>query len=996
MFFEKYYENPEILHVGTEENRCYYVPCDKKGKEQKTLLNGQWDFKYYNCVEDVADFTRKKVDYGTYEKLPVPANWQYYGYGGHQYVNLRYPFPYDPPFVPDENPCGLYTREFELSGEDTKKPLFLNFEGVDSCFYLWINNAFAGYSQVSHSTSEFKINKYVKTGSNRIHILVLKWCDGSYFEDQDKFRMSGIFRDVYLLSRAWSYVRDFTIRTCVSGDHKGSIHISLQTEGDPDVICILKDKVGTVLAEETVKQGEAVFTISDPILWNAENPYLYGVEIHASEECIVQKIGIRTVTIKDNTILLNGQLVKFKGVNRHDSSPYTGAVISREHAMADLKLMKEHNINAIRTSHYPNAPWFTELCDEYGFYVIDEADVESHGCGEIFSVDGDNLVSLLAKNRGFKESILDRVKRCVIRDKNRTCVIFWSLGNESGYGINFIEAAKWVKSYDDTRLVHYENAQWSGASKEDVKNLDVFSGMYHSCQEIDSYCQDPVWEKPMVQCEFTHAMGNGPGDLEDYYERVYKYDNFAGGFVWEWCDHGIYAGKSADDKEMFLYGGDSGELPHDGNFCMDGLVYPNRRPHVGLLELKNVLRPLRIKPLDLENGRFQLENKLDFTNLFDFAAIEYEIKKEGKRVLKGTLDNLNLEPHKKTEIQIPYEGGTDGNTTIMFRYVQMQDAAFTGKGHMLGFDQIIYSTEYRTPHLKPIDSQSDPEVPEDIQIMETEKEYKIIGNNFQYIFLKKRGNFSSLVRSGQEILKAPIEYNVFRAPTDNDREISKEWKKAGYDRITTKVYQTEAVILDGIVKINCHMGLGAVSLQRFLELHTTWKIDKDGIISSSLDGSFDLEFPYLPRFGLKMIVPKEFEQADYFGFGPYESYVDKHRASYLDHFETTVKELHEDYIMPQENGSHFQCSYVSLSSSNYTIKVTGNQGFSFNASHYTVEELQQKKHNYELEESGYTILCIDFMQSGVGSASCGPELLPQYRLYQKVIHFETAIQLIEK
>ncbi len=1077
MKLENYYENPEILHVNTMADRCYYIPCDRSGKEMKRSLNGKWGFKFYTSVNELEDFLSED-SYGRNfnpagaGEIDVPSNWQFYGYDHQQYTNVRYPFPFDPPYVPAENPCGLYRKRISISKEELKRRLYLNFEGVDSCFYLWVNKGFAGYSQVSHSTNEFDITGYLTEGDNTISVLVLKWCDGSYLEDQDKFRMSGIFRDVYLLERPEEMIRDFTIRTELDDSLDSALLlVDFETVGNPDITCEVRDAKGMLIHSAVVHgarmrdgitdngmtdRGIADHGITDdtkplnamadnrmtrsaitdngkadsikphnamvhnrqisdnsfrlridhPVLWNAEQPYLYSLDFITKEEVIRQKVGIRKIEVKDGIILLNKQPVKFKGVNRHDSSPLTGAAVTREHALDDLRLMKEHNINAIRTSHYPNSPWFTELCDEYGFYVIAEADLEAHGCGERYGNSDPDAVSFLAGDKRFYKAIMDRVQRNVIRDRNRTCILFWSLGNESGYGENLIKAGKWVKDYDTTRLLHYEGNTWQDWQKLDRSELDVVSRMYAPTEWVRDYCENPDNKKPFIQCEFCHAMGNGPGDLEENFAQIYRYDNYAGGFIWEWCDHAIDMGKADNGKDKYYYGGDFGDFPNDGNFCMDGLVYPDRRVHMGLLEYKNVIRPVRVCGFDVGNRTVALENKLDFTNLKDYVRLSYEMKQDGELLASGCVEDIDIDPHQKGWITLDYPLVREGNVYLKLEYIQKAEGALSPAGNILGFDQLCISEqcssdqlyiseqcklhgiktgqsglsaqEYETDMRETLLTRANQK--DYLVLKEEDTVYKIAGNGFNYEFSKIKGTFVSMERNSARLLQAPIEYNVFRAPTDNDRNIIHDWQKAGYDRMITRVYQCEAVQKNEGITITCNMSMGAVYLQNFMIFTCVWTVAGDGSVRFKFDGEFDNSFPYLPRLGLKLALPKAYRNVEYFGYGPNESYCDKHRSSYIDRFHTTVSELYEDYLMPQENGSRYYCNYVKLSDQDNILAVYGSRPFSFNASDYTIEELYHKKHNFELEEADFVTLCIDYKNSGIGSNSCGPELMQKYRL----------------
>ena len=969
MKLEKLHENPEILHVGTEPERSYYIPLDREGDEQKVLLSGDWLFNYYKSVEDIeGDFSSPGFNHKNFKTIPVPGCWQVYGYDYNQYTNANYPFPNDPPYIPDENPCGAYVTTFCINEELVNKRLFLNFEGVDSCFYVWINGAFVGYSEVSHSTSEFEITRFVNPGLNELKVLVFKWCTGSYLEDQDKFRLSGIFRDVYVIARPKEFVRDFMIRTDILEDGSASIDIKLDTTAKINVGCYLFDSKKKLIGETKVVRNKAKFIINEPILWSAEKPYLYTVLISTEEERIFQRVGIKRIDINNGVFYFNNVPIKCKGVNRHDSNAYTGYTISREQAIADFKLMKANNVNAIRTSHYPNAPWFTELCDEYGFYVIAEADIEMHGTRR----GRGNVPRMVCDNEPYREMILDRVKRSVIRDQNRTCVIMWSLGNEAGYGKNFELAGKWVKSYDKAIPVHYESVRWDPKAAKDI--TDVYSRMYPSTQEIDDYFADGKVKKPYVLCEFVHAMGNGPGDIEDYYERIYKYDGMIGGFVWEWCDHGIFMGKAANGKDMFYYGGDSGEYPHDGNFCMDGLIYPDRRPHTGLLELRNVTRPVRAELVDGDITKgIRIKNMLDFTDLKDAIKLVYEICIDGELREKGEITCPSIKPREtgvvKWNRQFPKNAE---NISVRLIYKQLVKTALVAKGSELGFDQFIIKeapATFAQVSYKGV-----------VKVEETEKAYILNGEKFKYVFGKKEGMWLALEKDGDELLESPMEYNIFRAPTDNDRNIIREWKRFDYEHICVKVTGIECKNDKDAVSIKVKLRLAPMSQTVLLQLDSEWTVYPDGTVDCKIDGKKNTECVFLPRFGIKMEMPKAFSKVRYYGYGPFESYIDKHHASYLQCFESSVTALHEDYIKPQENGSHYGCRYVEVSDGTKTVRFDGESPFGFNASYYTIEELKTKKHNYELCEADYLTLCVDYKQSGVGSNSCGPELLPQYRM----------------
>ncbi|MDO4296348.1 MAG: glycoside hydrolase family 2 TIM barrel-domain containing protein [bacterium] len=992
----KYYEDPQSLHIGTEEMRCYYVPqAAGEGKAARRLSGCEWKFAYYSCPEDVPEGfflpeRQEELDAEGVATLYVPSCWQMHGYDQKQYTNVRYPFPYDPPYVPDENPCGAYRKTFFLNAEESSKRQFLYFEGVDSCFYVWVNGQFVGYSQVSHSPSEFEISEYSREGANLLAVLVLKWCDGSYLEDQDKFRFSGIFRDVSLLVRPKNFIRDFTVTTPICLEEQtAEVRVVLNgVDGRCPLQLQLLTEEGKVLGEQTgeaTSGKEFVFAVSNPKLWNAEEPYLYQLLFKTPEESIHQEVGIREICVEKGVVLLNGKPITFRGVNRHDSHPVTGATVTKEDVMKDLTLMKAFNINAIRTSHYPNAPWFPQLCSRYGFYVISESDVESHGVTKLLGGGADINYGLLAQDERFTESYVDRTKRNVIRDKNQSSVLIWSLGNESGYGKSFEEAGRWAREYDPTRLVHYEGARWETLGHvNDTSMLDLESRMYASTEWIDEYFAAEGEKKPFIQCEFVHAMGNGPGDIEEYWQQVYRYDGFTGGFVWEWCDHATFEGETCEGKARYYYGGDNGEFPHDGNFCMDGLVYPDRSPHTGLYEWKNVVRPVRAEWLG--EGKLRLRNTLDFTSLQDFVIISYEVKRFGEVLAEGILEDVKAEPHESVEICLPLEQVLGEDCYLKLLYTQKKDTALVAAGHELGFDQIPLFEEMDVVANSRIEAAGkdsvDKDSVDDIHIQETQRTYLIScergdKEGFSYCFSKRTGLFQSIQKNGTNCLVTPMEWSVFRAPTDNDRKIVEQWREAGYDRNTVKVYSTSVEKKPEAVVIRTELSLGAVYLQNFLRIWAEWTIAADGELTLSLHAQRNEEFPFLPRFGLSFgIAGNSQNSVSYYGYGPRENYQDKHRSCWIDAFESTVGQMHEDYIRPQENGNRHHCSRMQVGN----LLAFSAQPFDFTVSEYDVKELTQKTHNFELEKSGHLFVHLDYKQSGVGSNSCGPELKEQYRL----------------
>ncbi len=1004
MIVPRYYEDLHVLHENTMPDRSYYVPASvrmdelaeqRERSDRIQMLNGSWKFKYYDSIYHLNElFYEQGFDTRDFELVPVPGVWQNYGYDRHQYTNFRYPFPVDPPYVPLDNPCGAYVCAFDYEKDEKAPRAFLEFEGVDSCFYVWLNGEYVGYSQVSHALSEFDVTRHMREGKNHLAVLVLKWCDGSYLEDQDKFRMSGIFRDVYLMKRPRQCIYDYFINTKIEEDRA---FVSIRTKYLDEVIPVkasVYDGEGR-LAADFVYKGDTRFAIEEPRLWNSEEPYLYTLVLETENEVITEHIGIREIHVEGNVVYINGSPVKFRGVNRHDSDPVTGFVISVEQMKKDLEMMKQHNFNAVRTSHYPNQPMFYQMCDRYGFFVIDEADNESHGPWMLcYSNDTDaeragRWNELISDNPEFDEATLDRVKKLVERDKNRPCVVIWSMGNECGYGCTFEKALAWTKEYDPGRLTHYESAYYRGRKRKyDYGNIDLYSRMYPDFQEVLDYVKsDP--DKPYIMCEYCHSMGNGAGDYEDYFRLIEKYDCICGGFVWEWCDHAVYKGKTVDGKDMYFYGGDHGEYPQDGNFCMDGLVYPDRRPHTGLLEYKNVHRPVRVRSYNQTTGVLALKNEMNFVDIRDYLDISYEVSVDGKVLSSGKIaeeDIPGTPPGREARIFLPTAVPDTGKAYLKVFYTLKHGEALRRQGHVLGFDEIVlinrdsrnqtslmWRTEAELSGLK---------LPQ-LKVSETAELLIVEGSTFTYTYNKLRGVFDQMAAGGKDFLDRPMELNVWRAPTDNDMYIKAEWKKAMYDRAESRAYVTDYTLTGECLEIHSKMGMTAVTVQRMMDIDAVWRIDNGGQISVVMEVVRNMDFPELPRFGLRLFLPREMNQVTYFGLGPEESYVDKRRAASHGIYTSSVAGLHEDYLRPQENGSHSDCDYVVVKGADSAVRAYGEKPFSFNASAFTQEELTEKKHNFELIPCRSTVLNLDFRQNGIGSNSCGPRLQEKYRLEER-------------
>lgn len=940
----RYYENLNKISINREPTRAYYIPYESMekalaGERNKSKyynsLNGVWNFKYYERDIDI------EKDITDWDEIPVPSCWQMHGYDIPVYTNANYPYPIDPPYVPDENPCGVYQRTFELNSDWATRQTYIVFEGVSSCVTLYVNGKFVGYSQVSHMQSEFDISKFVKEGTNVLTVIVHKWCSGSYLEDQDFFRLNGIFRDVYLLSREKNHIKDITVKA----DCK---NISVSCDNYE-----IFDMNGNVFAN-----------LDNPILWNAENPYLYTVVVKGDTEYIPIKVGMREIAISENfELLINGVSVKLKGVNHHDTHPTKGYTMSDEDLRIDLEKMKELNINTIRTSHYPPTPEFLNMCDEMGFYVIDEADLETHG--------------YVSRNTGYtwddtkvpeewthtmpewEEPYVERARRMVKRDKNHPCVIMWSTGNESGHGVNHDRMVEWIREYDDTRLIHCEGA--TKKSRHDYS--DVASYMYSSLDTlVNDYINNPEIPRPIFLCEFSHAMGNGPGDVHDYMELAYKYPKFIGGCIWEWADHTVLV------DNVPKYGGDFNEPTHDRNFCCDGLVMYDRSFKAGSLNAKYSFQYFDSEYID---GKLKIKNLYDFTNLSKYD-IKLQLISDGE-IIKEEILKVDIEPHQAKFVEIPFETniysiwGTYINVYLLEEDVER------------GFKQHELATH--CPIVKFSEG--------NVNIEETEKEVHITTNSTIYTFSKMLGTISSIKKDGRELLASPLQLTVWRAPTDNDRKIKSKWglfednmSSVNLNRLFNKVYSYKisgnSIIVDG--------SLGGIARLPFFKYTTVFEFDINGALKISLNGDLleKIACPFYPRLGYEFSLTKQNDSFTYFGMGEHENYCDMNHHTKIGKYFSSADKEYVNYIVPQEHGNHTRTKYLKMDCG---IEFIGQPEFEFNVSEYTSSALTEATHIDELKKNGLTNVRIDYKVSGLGSNSCGPELLEKYRLNKGKISF---------
>ncbi len=918
---ERYWESTESVNLLPA--RAYYMPFGEKddptggrfASSECLPLCGTWKIRGYGSVYDVPDdFYRASPE----REIAVPSCVQRNGFGGMQYTNVRYPFPFTPPFTPYENPAYHYQRTFTLGGAAARSTIV--FEGVDSCFYLYVNDRFVGFSQVSHKMSEFDVGSYLREGENKLDVLVVKWCAGSYFEDQDKWRYTGIFRDVYLLRRPSASVVDYKIETDVRGG-KGLVSFTLTDGTECDVTFCGRQKHAL--------RGQAVrFTVNEPRLWSAEIPHLYDLTVASGGERIYEKVGIRKIAIKGGVFYLNGQPIKLKGVNHHDTHPETGQTVSGSFLRRELLLMKSLHINAIRTSHYPSVPEFYRMCDELGFYVMDEADLECHGVIERKGNGDFYDANCLVDDPAYEQTVVERAVSMVQRDKNRPCVLFWSLGNESGFGRNLAKSSAAVRALD-RRPIHYEQYFFQPYGK---KCVDILSRMYTAIDRIDPVLKEK--KAPFFLCEYSHAMGNSCGDLKDYWEKFDSDDRFLGGCVWEWADHGIRDGK----KKGYLYGGDFGEVLHDGEFCIDGLVTPDRRLKSAAVELRAVYSPIQIR---LREGKIVVRNE-NYFKAESLSAVFGRRERGGK--LHERRVRFSLAP--RAEREFPAEGGGVLLVTVFSRGKILAKKSFDLRGE-----------------------KREPTAPSGEGVRLTDQ-----GSFFE---AETKSSVWRLDKRTAELsapqFAEPMRFNIWRAPISNDRFVLAEWKKKGFDRAHVRVTHAETegncVCMDAL--------LVADALAPLAKLRFSFAFGAAAVLVRAEYAVSDF-IDYLPRVGFCFALGGKCDAVTYFGNGPHECYADKNFAAVKDLYHSTAEKLFTNYIFPQENGSHNETEFLQIGDGAHAVTAEGD--FSFSVLPYSTEQLTKAAHAFELKKSGKTYVCIDGAMSGVGSNSCGPKLAERYRV----------------
>ncbi|WP_373471297.1 glycoside hydrolase family 2 TIM barrel-domain containing protein [Carnobacterium alterfunditum] len=1019
MKYEQDHHNQNIIHRNrllshsyfmTYKNEFEALTYERKVANGFQLLNGNWKFLYTSSPEEFTeDFYKDDYDVSNWDELTVPSHWELNGYGNPHYTNVQYPFPVEPPHVPSENPTGHYRRDFYITPSQAADKTHLRFEGVDSSFHIWVNGKFIGYSTGSREASEFDITPHIIEGKNSISVKVYKWSATSYLEDQDMWWLSGIFRDVYIYTKTDIHIQDVFIKTLLDSEYKDStLDVEIEIEGiqeDTSVYeieyTLLDENYNEVIKNSIVVKDNNINIIAEvknPYKWTAESPYLYHLLITFKKndqviEVIPHKIGFRNVELKNGVILVNGKDIMFKGVNRHETHPDYGRAISLDWMEEDIKLMKKNNINAVRTAHYPDDPRFYSLCDEYGLYVIDEADIETHGFDLI------QEWSLLSNDSDWKEAYLDRMIRMVERDKNHPSIIIWSLGNESGFGENHLAMAKWAKQRDNSRLIHYEGEtrdileRTNNDPHEENEAADMFSTMYSSVELMEVLGKREDLKQPHILCEFGHAMGNGPGGFKDYFDVFYKYKRLQGGFVWEWMDHGIRT-HTDEGEEYFGYGGDFGDTPHDSNFVIDGLVMPDRTPSPALIEYKKVIEPIIVTEFNSKEKTIKVENRYDFNNLEHISAI-WELNIDKCIIEQGTLDVAHIQVNQTVSISIPLTMENKkinySEAVLNIKFLQKFDTKWAPSGHEIAWEQFLIPAK----EISPLKINSDDY--QQMIINDSGNKLEIHGSNFDIIFNKVSGEINSWKTNGIDLLDKGLDLNFWRALTDNDKlgiaefgaeSVAVDWRNNGLNQMHRRIkfftYKEEGNEIHIKVEAKYAPPVLAWGFETIIE----YIVCSSGIVNVNIKGKKVGDgAKSLPKIGLQMKIDKLLQNITWYGRGPGEAYSDTKLANRFGVWSTTVDKLATNYIVPQENGNRTDIQWMSISKDDGLGLFVKGSNFNFSAREYTTENLDKANHTYELKKSNFIELNLDYRLHGIGSASCGPGVLEKYELKNEDFEF---------
>lgn len=989
----KTWENHQIDGINRMPARAYFLTFQSKEKALLNNnrythafknLNGVWKFMFLDAPEYSPEgFFNSDFDVTKMDDITVPGNWQLQGYGKMHYSDLWYNFPINPPYVPTENPTGIYKRTFFVEESYRDKKIIIRFCGVDSAYHLWINGKEVGYSKVARNESEFDITDIIRVGEeNDVTVRVYQWSDGTYLEDQDMWWESGIFRDVELIGVPKDGINDYKVIADLDDEYKNGIfkvEAFLRTTKEVNVTFELVDAGENTVFTKTVvtKEGKACIdeVIADVNHWTAETPYLYKLFMTVEDdgqivEVIPQNVGFRNIRLNGETFLVNGVAIKFKGVNRHDYSPQNGRVVSREEIEKDIILMKQFNINAIRTSHYPNSYYLYDLCDEYGMYLIAETDLECHG----FELTGD--YKWITDDPSWELAYVSRMTRMIERDKNHPAIIFWSLGNESAFGCNFRKMTDVAHEMDPTRLVHYEG-------DFDVESADVYSTMYTWIENPKKpYLMKDIIEKskkPHVHCEYCHAMGNGPGNLKDYQDLVYAHDKLQGGFVWEWFDHGIESFTESGEK-YYRYGGDFGDDPSNKDFCIDGLIMPDRTPSPGLYEYKKVIEPITTTAVDIQKGIINLLSRYDFANLDRFNLV-YKVMEDDVILQTGFMAVPSIEARANKDITLPYDLSAikvkpGAHYYVNISYQLREDTSYASSGHELA------TAQFELPLYK------EGIVVRPEGILNVEKEHTTLhvkGANFSLDFNLVNGNLMNIVRDGMQVLSKGPRLTLWRAPISNDMEIIDKLKKVYFLHLEHEVVMNIDYHMEGnILKVEVDTINSTTNSAWHFKTKYVYTVCPSGDILIDVEGTpsgrVDLAPDMLPRIGVSMHLDKSMEHVRYFGMGPGENYADSKEAAQMGLYANTVDGLFTNYVIPQENGNHMGCKWVSMTNDRGMGLLASTEGdFNFSASWYEDKDLDDAKHTCDLVKRDYIVFNVDYKQNALGTNSCGQWQLDKYR-----------------
>lgn len=989
----KTWENHQIDGINRMPARAHFLTFPSKEKALLNNnrythafknLNGVWKFMFLNAPEYSPEgFFNSDFDVTKMDDITVPGNWQLQGYGKMHYSDLWYNFPINPPYVPTENPTGIYKRTFFVEESYRDKKIIIRFCGVDSAYHLWINGKEVGYSKVARNESEFDITDLIRVGEeNDVTVRVYQWSDGTYLEDQDMWWESGIFRDVELIGVPKDGINDYKVIADLDDEYKNGIfkvEAFLRTTKEVNVTFELVDAGENTVFTKTVvaKEGKACIdeVIADVNHWTAETPYLYKLFMTVEDdgqiiEVIPQNVGFRNIRLNGETFLVNGVAIKIKGVNRHDYSPQNGRVVSREEIEKDIILMKQFNINAIRTSHYPNSYYLYDLCDEYGMYLIAETDLECHG----FELTGD--YKWITDDPSWELAYVSRMTRMIERDKNHPAIIFWSLGNESAFGCNFRKMTDVAHEMDPTRLVHYEG-------DFDVESADVYSTMYTWIENPKKpYLMKDIIEKskkPHIHCEYCHAMGNGPGNLKDYQDLVYAHDKLQGGFVWEWFDHGIESFTESGEK-YYRYGGDFGDDPSNKDFCIDGLIMPDRTPSPGLYEYKKVIEPITTTAVDIQKGIINLLSRYDFANLDRFNLV-YKVMEDDVILQTGFMAVPSIEARANKDITLPYDLSAikvkpGAHYYVNISYQLREDTSYASSGHELA------TAQFELPLYK------EGIVVRPEGILNVEKEHTTLhvkGANFSLDFNLVNGNLMNIVRDGMQVLSKGPRLTLWRAPISNDMEIIDKLKKVYFLHLEHEVVMNIDYHMEGnILKVEVDTINSTTNSAWHFKTKYVYTVCPSGDILIDVEGTpsgrVDLAPDMLPRIGVSMHLDKSMEHVRYFGMGPGENYADSKEAAQMGLYANTVDGLFTNYVIPQENGNHMGCKWVSMTNDRGMGLLASTEGdFNFSASWYEDKDLDDAKHTCDLVKRDYIVFNVDYKQNALGTNSCGQWQLDKYR-----------------